>query len=232
MAARTHLLFIFLFCGAIAFSVPNSSAALTVLTPADDHRTQASETWLIVDSPSPIKATIDGKTIEPSSQEENTIHYWLTELKPEGSKIEISDGEETVSISIYGESVEADPFHPKSPDECWSCHDTDETACGDCHKWPQSKHKGALENSCGLCHKTETEHRAEGVVAACESCHPNFAGGKHPHLRHAVTAPNDPLRPGRQLDCTSCHNPHKPICLGCMEKNEQRKWCLRCHSNN
>lgn len=231
MVPSIRQLFIFIICFAVNFSLAAPSAALTVLLPSDDHKTSGSKAWLIVDGSAEVKATLDGEPVEIVRRVENTVHIRLSGIKLKGSDVVVSDGNERVSMHILGAAVDADSFHGKKPDQCLDCHDIDQNACGDCHKWGESKHKQAIGDGCGRCH-SGPGFKAKNVAEACESCHDAFAGGKHPRLRHAVSAPNDPLQPGRRFDCASCHDPHEPLCLGCMKKSEQRKWCMRCHSKN
>jgi predicted CXXCH cytochrome family protein len=86
-----------------------------------------------------------------------------------------------------------------------------------------------LAEGCGRCHRAPAWEVGE-VAPLCIGCHKQYAGGKHPRLRHSVTSPRDPLRPHRPLDCASCHDPHTPTCLACLGRRDLRKWCLRCHS--
>ena len=44
------------------------------------------------------------------------------------------------------------------------------------------------------------------------------------------SAARSPDCPARKLDCASCHDPHAPMCLGCLGKTELRAWCKGCHA--
>ena len=61
---------------------------------------------------------------------------------------------------------------------------------------------------------------AGGLVLA------GFGLGNHP-----VTGKPDPSRPGRELSCTSCHNPHSSnlVSLFASESLSLRSLCLMCH---
>ena len=96
------------------------------------------------------------------------------------------------------------------------------------HEWCSGKHARVLQERCGLCHKGR-EDRPADVVPVCTQCHDAFKRNKHPRLRHAISAPRDPLRPARKFDCVSCHDPHCPRPLGRLRPEERREWCKGCH---
>jgi predicted CXXCH cytochrome family protein len=69
-------------------------------------------------------------------------------------------------------------------------------------------------NGCVACHDPHAADQdfvlRKPINELCVSCHPSLKGVTtgHPVARHPVAAEIDYLRPGRQLVCTSCHEPH------------------------
>jgi predicted CXXCH cytochrome family protein len=76
---------------------------------------------------------------------------------------------------------------------------------------------------------------ALGGNAFCGSCHADLAYGKmgHPLGGHPVTADADPARPGRPMECISCHGAHDPndVSRRNIAKNvsSQQGFCRKCH---
>ncbi|OAG26682.1 cytochrome c3 family protein [Thermodesulfatator autotrophicus] len=67
----------------------------------------------------------------------------------------------------------------------------------------------------------------------CTTCHQQFKGLKrgHPLKSHPLLGPKDPLRKGRMLSCTSCHNPHGSIYKHLLiEDVTGGKICTKCHN--
>ena len=65
---------------------------------------------------------------------------------------------------------------------------------------------------------------------SCNDCHREYDAKRHPKLKHALSGGQDPNRPGKGLDCASCHDPHTPVKLSRIGPMELRKWCQGCHS--
>ncbi len=92
---------------------------------------------------------------------------------------------------------------------------------------------------CTRCHnphggQTRLFSDAEGP-SFCAGCHRNVAESEqgHPIAGHPVEADADPSKPGRRMDCMSCHGPHsvRDISKADILRNEavQREFCSRCH---
>jgi predicted CXXCH cytochrome family protein len=67
----------------------------------------------------------------------------------------------------------------------------------------------------------------------CSGCHPEVVSktSGHPVARHPVSAPSDPLRPGRPLVCSSCHDPHwSNNVFMLIEPISSGQLCRRCHA--
>jgi len=116
-----------------------------------------------------------------------------------------------------------DPHGSKSKFQLWT--DGKAALCVVCHEdkkkyvTEQVKQKlkvhGILRaRGCVICHSPHaTDYRFQlyGEVAdLCTSCHTGLQGVErgHPAQGHPMKGVEDPLRPGRELSCTSCHNPH------------------------
>jgi predicted CXXCH cytochrome family protein len=54
----------------------------------------------------------------------------------------------------------------------------------------------------------------------------------HPSIGHPIEGPEDPLRKGQPLNCTSCHNPHGTSSRKLMrfEATGISSLCIRCHA--
>lgn len=142
---------------------------------------------------------------------------------------------------------------------CTMCHDphtTDfpknlrasvNTTCGSCHPDKLrldvlTPHPAVLHYGCTACHDphaTDNPFRLyKPIVQMCTTCHAGFDDGYHVIQRpqgggHPIGGRDDPLRPGRELVCTSCHDPHGT--------NNPRMWyraytrnalCVECHRKN
>jgi len=199
-----------------------------VLAPADGERRAGDSLWLVVRSPRPPQATLDGKAAALSWSDGEVHHWRLQGLRPEGSRIAVElDGQRT-ELTAHGHSASPSLFHASPAAVCRACHSLGDQGCTECHRWPGSNHGQVLAEGCTRCHEPPA-WRPRELAPVCGACHPDYAGSKHPRLRHPLTAARDPLRPGRKMDCASCHDPHVPRCLGCLGKGELREWCKECH---
>jgi predicted CXXCH cytochrome family protein len=89
---------------------------------------------------------------------------------------------------------------------------------------------------CVVCHNPHaTDHEFmlyKSTNELCFGCHPRQAQFKpgHPVPRHPVTGPTEHLRPGRQLTCTSCHDPHgSSHQYMLIETIRGSRLCRKCH---
>ncbi|MFZ5477442.1 MAG: cytochrome c3 family protein [Myxococcota bacterium] len=139
---------------------------------------------------------------------------------------------------------------------CTICHDPHQTenpknlrapvytTCTMCHpdKYrPDAKtqHMAVIAYGCTQCHDphaSDNEFRLrKPIIKLCTSCHRGYddglhviqfpAGGGHP-----VGGRKDPLREGRELVCTSCHDPHgtdNPRMW--YRASERLALCVECH---
>jgi predicted CXXCH cytochrome family protein len=123
---------------------------------------------------------------------------------------------------------------PVAEGQCVMCHDphtTDypknlrtpvNTTCTMCHPdkdrtGVMTPHPAVETYGCSVCHDphaSDIQFRLRlPIIELCTSCHAGFDDGYHVVQRpagggHPIGGVDDPLRPGRELVCTSCHDPH------------------------
>lgn len=202
--------------------------ALTVLAPAAEARVGGDGAWLVVVAPEPPEVTVDGRGAGRPREVGGAYHLRLEGLRPEGSRVRVTAGERAEAVTVYGSAGRAAGFHLSSPEACRSCHRLDASGCGECHRFEGAKHRPVLQKGCSPCH-APPDWRPRDPAPLCAPCHPAYGEGRHPRLRHSLSAARDPLRPGRPFDCSSCHDPHSPQCLSCLGREELRGWCKGCH---
>jgi hypothetical protein len=201
-----------------------------ILHPGEGSARGGTSGWLVVRAPAPPRVTVDGRPAGDPRSEGDAHHWRLQGLRPEGSRVAVGLGGQEQHLTVRGRSASPVRFHADPPPACAECHTLAPGGCTGCHRWPGGKHEPVLAEGCVRCHDPP-EWRPREVPAACAACHPAHAGGKHPRLRHPLTSPRDPLRPGRPMECVSCHDPHGPRCLGCLSRGELREWCKECHGS-
>ncbi|MFQ6078511.1 MAG: cytochrome c3 family protein [Thermodesulfobacteriota bacterium] len=129
--------------------------------------------------------------------------------------------------------LEYTALHPPAGEgECLACHDSDSSPkyqlvadmredpepCLMCHSDKEEElvdvdyvHPPAGEG-CLLCHDPHGSRHESLVVMStnriCAYCHEEMAETPHPVSGHPLGGSPDPSRPGRELTCASCHNPH------------------------
>ena len=118
----------------------------------------------------------------------------------------------------------------------------DEKICATCHEndWKTMKyiHGPTAAGSCTTCHNP---HAADGryflrakTLDLCSSCHEEPASIPHVALSfsgsggHPVSMSPDPLNPGQDLTCASCHNPHATN-FSTLLRNDRSLLCQSCH---
>lgn len=89
---------------------------------------------------------------------------------------------------------------------------------------------------CVICHDPHATDQQfmlkKPINQLCSGCHPGIVAqtGGHPLPNHPVAAPREKLRPGRQLSCSSCHDPHgsiNPLLL--IQSPLGGRLCRECH---
>ncbi len=122
---------------------------------------------------------------------------------------------------------------------CGSCHDTVE-------EWFANRYTHGPVND-GRCIRCHNPHGSDNefflrkhIWNLCTTCHSEKADGQHVVSgfvfarnkgTHPTKGPKDPARPGRELVCSSCHNPHgsSGIYLLRMKGSMAFGVCQRCH---
>ncbi|MDF1552237.1 MAG: hypothetical protein P1P84_04200 [Deferrisomatales bacterium] len=199
------------------------AAGVEVLAPVPGSRLSGEAVWLVLRAAESPPVFLQGEPVAPRVAEAGVHHYRLSPVTGGRGTVRIGDAME---LSLGGGSA---GFHETPGAACWECHDAGDGGCQECHPAPEGgKHGAVLAEGCVRCHRGP--HRSAGAVQAlCVSCHPTFGTGRHGNIRHAVASDRDPLRPGRAMDCASCHDPHAPRCLSCLARSELRDWCKTCH---
>jgi len=99
-------------------------------------------------------------------------------------------------------------------DTCFSCHEYRK------RMWSNKKyvHGPTSTGQCNICHNPHSSDYIfflrKPIFDLCTSCHSEKATGIHVLAgfvfgkSHPVKERPDPSRPGRELACSSCHNPH------------------------
>lgn len=130
-------------------------------------------------------------------------------------------------VLLFSAIAYAEGARPLPPTE--KCVVNEGGGCLDCHPFHESDHAQALADRCVKCHG-EQPPVDDALAGVCGECHKKYSMSRHPKLKHPLRSSNDPLRPGWPLDCASCHDPHAPDCLSCLNRAEQRQWCKECHA--
>ncbi|MFA5233673.1 MAG: cytochrome c3 family protein [Sulfurimonas sp.] len=124
---------------------------------------------------------------------------------------------------------------------CSSCHDTVDG-------WQNSKfgHGPVNDGRCERCHNPHGSDNEfflrKSIWDLCTTCHAEKANGQHviPQIGfgsrtesggHPTRGRKDPVRPGRELTCSGCHDPHGSagVFLLRMKGTMTYGVCQRCH---
>lgn len=149
---------------------------------------------------------------------------------------------------------------PASVWDCLACHNP-ETApnkynvqapvrdvCFTCHyvqkeDWTQKKywHGPAATGRCTICHNPHASDNPfwlrKPVWDLCTTCHEDKASGRHVIAAfafgesHPTKGVQDPIRPGKELTCAGCHNPHaaNTRSLFAFDVKNRFELCGKCH---
>ena len=113
------------------------------------------------------------------------------------------------------------------PEYCLMCHGDIEEAINDV----EFIHAPATE-ACIMCHDAHASSQETLTVIPvydiCAYCHEDMANTPHPVPTHPISGVPDPSRPGKEMNCTSCHNPHGSDHSSLLYQ-EGYGICKRCH---
>ncbi|MFA5233656.1 MAG: cytochrome c3 family protein [Sulfurimonas sp.] len=119
-------------------------------------------------------------------------------------------------------------------DVCLSCHKKHQ------EQWSQKRfhHEPAESGRCNKCHNSHSSqsefYLRKPAWELCTTCHKDKIEGMHvvktfgqkPHPTHGV---KDPSRSGKELSCTSCHDPHVSNAPSLLHGETVMGLCSRCH---
>lgn len=122
-------------------------------------------------------------------------------------------------------------------DVCFGCHTEQKT------EWKSKKiiHGPVNIGRCAICHSPHSAPNEYNLVKPiwdlCTSCHDDKKSGQHIvggmffKDGHPTKGKPDPVRPGKELSCASCHNPHASDFpnLWALEAQGPFDLCLKCH---
>lgn len=144
---------------------------------------------------------------------------------------------------------------PAGSGDCDVCHDYNEKdgykfklkekiedICFECHgelKKDNFKflHGPYAVGNCDLCHNVHSSDYPHQLMFSinevCKFCHTDFKdkGKTHVLPRHPLENKKDPSRPGKELSCASCHNPHgeESNMFFVQGKKSRMEICSLCH---
>ncbi len=140
---------------------------------------------------------------------------------------------------------------PNATFQCLTCHRPGttgytlplhgDTLCFACHieEEPNYRkkyvHGPVNTGNCLICHNVHSSDYQfflkNEINLVCSKCHPAKSYSDHPVANHPISGRPDPNRPGRELACTSCHNPHSseysPFLF--YRKTSANSICFECH---
>lgn len=122
-------------------------------------------------------------------------------------------------------------------DRCFDCHENSKA------NWfaRKSEHGPVRDGRCNRCHNPHSSDELfflrKPIWDLCTTCHAEKASGAHVissfvrDSSHPTRGKPDPARPGRELVCSGCHDPHgsEGIYLLRSKGNTAFSVCVRCH---
>lgn len=123
------------------------------------------------------------------------------------------------------------------PEICYACHDKGAFT-------KSTQHSPVAQGQCAFCHNPHSSDNPANLQyppgELCLMCHPDKTSGSHVLTglgfgdKHPMSGKPDPSRKGRELSCTSCHNPHSSArrALFVSEGAKTENLCLLCHEKS
>lgn len=143
---------------------------------------------------------------------------------------------------------------PTRQRKCMECHDstvptfkikkamgTDADLCYTCHKKQKEafgadsmkRHAPVDQGMCVQCHTPHSSpnvmHTLLPINKLCLSCHPNHDEYLHPVVNHPHHGVDEGVRPGRELSCAGCHEPHAIQYDKMLRYGQGMNGCVKCH---
>ena len=181
-------------------------------------------------------------------------------MQPSVAQLRGATGENNPCGSCHRRMLDQKFVHgPEGVFQCIDCHDGKDPAqrwqvtkaelalCGECHtdkineiKKSAFVHGPVAMGNCTICHDPHASAEPAQLNAPtnllCQGCHSTVKEGEHVVRAsrgggHPLSKVKDPLRPGRQLSCASCHNPHSGQSASLLIRNLTGRFslCQECH---
>jgi len=127
-------------------------------------------------------------------------------------------------------------LNKEPPELCYTCHTNKASFTNNVVHAPVKK------GQCTVCHAPHASDNVALLVKPmprlCADCHAGKSDGKHilagfgNNDTHPTRGKPDPLRPGKEFSCASCHRPHSSPgkALLAVASTNARDMCLKCHT--
>ena len=183
------------------------------------------------------------------------------EMKTSGKDLNPQKPGDSVCYPCHKKITDYGYVHgPAARWDCLECHNQnskpvkyitqqpERDLCFVCHKdkkeeWTPKKywHGPTATGKCSICHNPHASNNISRLKKPswdlCVTCHEDRASGRHVVAgfvfgpTHPTKGRPDPLRPGKELSCASCHNPHASNSRSLFANDEisPNSLCRMCH---
>jgi predicted CXXCH cytochrome family protein len=149
----------------------------------------------------------------------------------------VGTGDCTICHDPHGSNSQFQLWTDGKAKLCVVCHEDKKKFATPSAKQKLQVHAILSARGCVVCHSPHASNYRFQLMAEindlCVSCHINLQGlsGDHPVQGHPISGVADPLRPGTEMACTSCHNPHgSEYSYLLIGENRGGLLCAKCHS--